>query len=194
MRHEGSTRSHAGSVSMSGTPLGNSLSQQSKSSSTMRSTGGMLIRDEGANRRLPWRRDCAVECAGLMAWLLILTILPAQPMSAQERSLAATAVRSEHRVSDTLTSSVYGAPGPTIALPTNEEGASSRIPWVLLGAGTGAILGGVIGHNKHVDASSSNPDSAIRGLNADLNTAVGFLEGGIVGALTGLILHGVLRP
>lgn len=160
----------------------------------MRYTGGMLIRDEGATRRLPWRPKCAVHRAGLMAWLLILTVLPAQPMSAQERSLAATAVRSEHGVAGSLPSSANGAPGPLIAHPANEEGASSRIPWVLLGAGTGAILGGVIGHNKHVDASSANPDSAIRGLNEDLNTAVGFLEGAIVGALTGLILHAVLRP
>lgn len=108
--------------------------------------------------------------------------------------MAATAVSIEHRVSGTLTLSVNGAPGLTIALPANEEGASSRIPWVLLGAGTGAILGGVIGHNKHVDASSANPDSSISRANVDLNTAVGFLEGGIVGALTGLILHAVLRP
>lgn len=160
----------------------------------MRNTGGMLIRDEGAPRRLAWRPNCAIGRAGLTIWLLMLTIVPAQPIAAQERSLAATAARSEHRVSGSLTSSVTGAPGPTIALPANEEGASSRIPWVLLGAGTGAILGGVIGHNKHVDASSSNPDSSISRANVDLNTAVGFLEGGIVGALAGLIVHAVLRP
>ena len=152
-------------------------------------THGMLIRDEGAIRRLPWRPNWT----GLMASLLILTVLPAQQVSAQERSLAATAVRSERRVAGGLPSSANGSSGPTIALPANEEGASSRIPWVLLGAGTGAILGGVIGHNKPVE-SSSNPDSALRGLTADLNTAVGFLEGAIFGALTGLILHAVLRP
>ena len=48
--------------------------------------GGMLIRDEVSIRRLPWRPNCAVDRAGLMAWLLILSILPAHPMAAQERT------------------------------------------------------------------------------------------------------------
>lgn len=112
----------------------------------------------------------------------------------QQRSVAATAVRGEHRVSGTFAASVTGAPVPTIALPVNEGRASSRIPWVLLGPGTGAVLGRVIGHNKNVEASSSNPNSSISGATVDLNTAVGFLEGGIVGALAGLILHAVPRP
>ena len=173
---------------------GQHTAPQSRPSSTMHYTRSMLTRYEGAIQRFPWQPNGAVERVGAMAWLLFLTILPAQSVSAQGRSLAATAVGSELRVVASLTSSVTGAPGPTIAVPANEEGASSRIPWVLLGAGTGALLGGVIGHNKHVDASSANPDSSISRANVDLNTAVGFLEGGIVGALAGLIVHAVLRP
>lgn len=108
--------------------------------------------------------------------------------------MAATAVRNAHRLAGTLPSSVIGAPRRIIALPVNEEGGWSRTAWIVLGAGTGAILGGVIGHNKHVDASSSNPDSAISGANVELNTAIGVLEGGIAGALAGWIVHAMLRP
>ena len=119
----------------------------------------------------------------LMYWLAFAA-LPISALRAQERSSAAVGVRVQRERSDTasVNAMVHGAVNRAA-----EAQSSSRIPWVLLGAGSGAILGGVIGHNRHVEASTSNPDSSLSGASRDLNTAVGSVVGALLGATIGYV-------
>lgn len=126
--------------------------------------------------------------------VIVFTLVSPRSLVAQRLAVARLGVvKPLGGLGDSPREASRAAPERSMVFVAQERSASSSTSWILAGAATGAVAGAVIGHNKDTNGSSANPDSSLSGASKDLNTFVGFLEGGLIGAAAGYLAHRVLR-